>query len=355
MDYHKALQVLGVSDPPSPLEVKKAFRLLAIRYHPDKNPDNPKALARFQECTAAYSALLENFDKWHFEPKTQEGVKQTVSTKTVSLADLDDVFDDIFGFTREDRILGIQHPQDLEVTLCELAHGAEKKARLTAFEKCSACKGNGAAPNSMAVICTHCFGAGRIITGKTEGAGYKTCPRCEGRGRKVRQPCSLCDGFGRLKKWRKLNLQIPVGLHPAKVYTLHSTDLKSKKKYDLFIRLNLKGDPLFAVELPHLLCKYPINQKVADDGGEIEMPTLWGWTRFTVPPHSKTGDILCLSGYGLWADASQHKRGNLKVVLNVISTREARLASKIFFKKISAGNRCFKRASGSWWKRFLGW
>ena len=238
MNYLQALKLLGLKDPPQPQEVKKAYHSLALKYHPDRNPDNAAAADRFRECTEAYNALILNFKKWVGK---EEPFPTTVS-KTERVKDLEDIFDDIFGFTREDRILGLQRPQEIEVTPLELAHGARKKARLIGYEKCRLCGGSGAASNSHAVICTYCFGSGQIETTYGNEIQWKICPRCEGRGRKVSHPCSPCNGFGRMEVQKKQEVEIPVGLIPGIAYTIKSTDLSTGRKLHALVRLKVKNE-----------------------------------------------------------------------------------------------------------------
>ncbi|MBI2340459.1 MAG: J domain-containing protein [Deltaproteobacteria bacterium] len=238
MNYHQALKILGLQDPPQPPEVKRAYHALALKHHPDRNPENASAAESFRECTEAYNHLIHNFQKW---AKKGEAVPPVV-TKTPAVKDLEDIFDDIFGFTREDRVLGLQRPQEIELTEVELAHGAKKRARLVGAEKCRSCKGGGSAGNSHAVICTYCFGSGQIKTTYGNEIQWKVCPRCEGRGRKVKHPCIHCGGFGRVEVVKRQEVKIPAGLSPGVAYTLDSTDLSTGKKLHILVRLKLKKE-----------------------------------------------------------------------------------------------------------------
>ncbi|MBI4411883.1 MAG: J domain-containing protein [Deltaproteobacteria bacterium] len=252
MNYHQALKILSLKDPPKPQEVKKAYHRLALKYHPDRNPENAStpsgdpppgtscsaAAESFRECTEAYNYLVCNLKKWAGKGDSSP----TAASKTATVKDLEDIFDDIFGFSREDRVLGLQKPQDMEITHRELAHGVRKKARLIGYEKCRLCRGSGSASNSHAAICTYCFGSGQIKTTYGNETRWKVCPRCEGRGRKVSHPCSSCNGFGRMEVLRKQEVEIPAGLSAGFAYTLRSTDLSTGQKLHALVRLKVKNE-----------------------------------------------------------------------------------------------------------------
>jgi molecular chaperone DnaJ len=162
LNYHQALTTLHLPDPPAPHEVKKAYRKLALQYHPDKNPDDQTSVSQFRLCTEAYNYLISHSDQWISKQEAPLKVSPAVE-------DFDDIFDDIFGFSRSERILGFEEPQILSITLAELLEGVSKKIRLVVFERCSSCKGLGAAKNSHATICTYCFGGGRISVSGAPG------------------------------------------------------------------------------------------------------------------------------------------------------------------------------------------
>ncbi len=356
MNYQTALKTLGLSHPPTPAEVKKSYRQLALRYHPDRNANDPKASTLFRECTEAYNYMLENVTQWvDVDGGVNRGDQKTASQRqAVAVEDLENIFDDIFGFTREDRILGYQQPQLLPLTLIELAFGVTKEVRLNAFEKCGACQGSGAGGGTHALICTHCFGSGRIKSVVEGETSLKVCPKCVGRGRSIRQRCSVCNGFGRSEKFRKQKINIPAGLLPQEIYTLHSTDVKTGEEYDLFISPQLISHKLFAVEKCDLLCEYPIDEVMSKQGGVVEIPTLWGWTSFKVPQASKTGSVFTIAGFGLPLAPGQKQKGNLKVKGRLVPENFFRKESLKFLKQVSMGNKNYPASPRSFWNRLFG-
>lgn len=353
MNYHQALKVLGLTDPPLPEDIKQSFRRLALKCHPDRNPDNPNAEIKFRECAEAYNYLVVNVQNWR--TRRAEAPRQDVSTAIPTIEDLDDIFDDIFGFTREDRILGFQDPQDLFLSLPEFAFGTLKTDRLFAFEKCSACDGSGAQGHTHATICTYCFGSGQIKIDSEDEEKRKICPKCMGRGRCVHHPCISCNGFGRIKKLSKQEISIPPSLIPNHVYTLNSRDVKSGKVFTMFICLHLKYHPLFEVENSDILCEYPLASSIAKKGGDVDFPTLWGWDRITVPPNSKTGHVVSLKGKGLQKNAAKNERGDLCVRFLIVPERKCRKKVRSFLDKVSENNRAYGRDKPSKWQRFVNW
>lgn len=319
MNLKQALKVLGLPDSPTTPSVKKAYRGLALRYHPDRNENNPLALDRFREATEAYNFLVEHLK--FPQPKTTARAK--VASVSV-VEDFEDIFDDIFGFTRQDRILGYQEPQKLEVTLFDLAFGGLKQVKLTAYEKCVFCKGNGAEKNTPVTICNYCFGAGQIKAGPVGEETFKLCPRCEGRGRKIARVCLVCKGFGRVGRMLTQQIKLPRGLIAGRSYTLHATVTKSGHATDLFIKPLLKTSPVFRVENSDILCEYPVAFSVAKKGGGMKLVWLWGMVAFKIPPGSRAGDEITVPGQGLPIAPGAKAHGSLRLRLVCLPDGEAR-------------------------------
>lgn len=235
MNYHTSLQILDLPEFPSPEIVKKAFRNKALLYHPDRNTEK-QATLHFRQCVEAYEFLVEYYKENPWAPKIS---KEPEKEKPLEKVDwnIEDIFDDIFGFTREDRILGYQKPQPVFLTQKEWDLGVTKEIKLLAYEKCESCKGLGSEGKTHSSLCTYCFGQGKIETDRSE---TKTCPRCEGRGRNIEKNCVVCAGFGRLSQNRKMKVTFPPGFKVGGTYTLHGEDLKTGKKLDLFISPCLK-------------------------------------------------------------------------------------------------------------------
>lgn len=318
---------------------------MALRYHPDKNPDDQKALERFRLCTEAYNYLIENFS---LNQVSLQELNQDVSVK---IEDLNDIFDDIFGFTREDRILGIQEPQSIELTLQELAFGVTKTLKLYAFEKCISCQGNGSLQETHPIICTYCFGKGQIKANVGQKQQHQPCPRCFGRGRLVRQPCPDCDGFGRIRKFYKQTIKIPQGLCPNASYTIQSTVVGSAKVCDLFILPQLLPHPFFRVEGYDVLCDYPFPKKNLSQENKWSIPTLWGWSEFKIPSQVVNGEIVSLKGYGLYTSPLKQKRGDFNIRLGFTSERKFKKESQLFLQEMSLKNPYYPQVPLSFWSK----
>ncbi len=346
MDYQKALKILDLPDPPAPTQIKKAYRAMALKFHPDRNPDQPAVLVHFQECTAAYNYLLEHIDRW----STQTG--QSPAEKKALVTDLEDIFDDIFGFSREDRILGFQPAQDLELTLVQLAYGADVEARLAAFEKCPRCQGVGAADGCRATICTHCFGAGRVnSSGKNED--YRACVKCGGRGRNIKENCFRCDGYGRLRHLSRQKVTVPAGLKPNYVYTLHSQDIKTHAVLELFIRPILSTQNFLTVQDGDIIMPVYLNHSLQKSGGSFEIPTLWGLAEIEIPPETQEGSVLGMSGFGFWKDVVQGIKGDCHLRIRWVGSWAAKKWKKKMIAELSEENRAYGERKIPWWKRIF--
>lgn len=356
MDYKKALSILQLPELPTRLQIKKSYRELALKYHPDRNPEK-SAQDFFLQGTAAYRFLIENFHQLSLAGSLPSRDPNPSATVT----DLDDIFDDIFGFSGQERILGFEPPQLIRLTPVDLAHGLLLEKRLAAFEKCPDCQGMGAQLHSRATICTHCFGAGRIqhdagqlsVPPTLSLNSFKPCHKCLGRGRHMTDPCQRCDGYGRLKKNCRQQVTIPPGLVPGQVYIVPSKDSRLGKNVDLFISPELQSQ-FVTSEGPHLYSPYLLDSELAKKGGELAIPTLWGWSTLTVPPRTTSSDRLIVPQAGLWKNIVKGQKGDWILSPRLVSSS----ASKRFSKKIEAEmtdrNPAYGTIKRPWWKKIFG-
>lgn len=326
MNYKDAIQILGLHSLRSSIELKNAFRRYALQHHPDRNPN--KSDEAFRQGVQAYEFLIAHPGEWRPISEPPE--------------DFEDIFEDLFGFTSQDRILGYRPSEAISLDIFELICGAEKTVRLSAYKPCEPCGGNGALGRVR--VCTYCFGCGKI---EREGES-KVCPRCGGRGRAIQERCLSCDGYGRKKIFSRQRLTIPKGLKPDGLFTLHSVDLASNQVLDVFLKVQLKPHPVFTVENSDILCDYPISQSVADMGGVVRVPGPLGWSELVVPPEQKTGLVLRVAGLGLQGS------GDLVLRLMVVSDKRIRRIFRNFTEKAIYGNpRYGERRSR--WKKFIDW
>lgn len=294
--------------------LKRRFHQLAHQYHPDKNED-PDAAEKFRDVMAAYQCALENISELYeeFHLKQEPGLKEKASKIVVE--NIDDIFEDIFGFSKSERVLGYHEPQIVWLTLKEFMLGVQKRKKLVAYKKCETCVGIGARAGTSAKICTHCFGQGFIKKTKRTQIKRKPCPKCFGRGRQVMVPCADCNGFGRLRQFHVQEFSIPVGMLPYQVYTLESFDVQTKSKANLFLEPRPLRDPIFQIDKYDLLCEYHSDLKEHVKKRVVMIATPAGKEKLLIPENAKNGDVLVLPGAGMYQDSTKKKRGDLRVTL----------------------------------------
>lgn len=349
MNYQEALLILELNNPPTAAEIKQSFHKRALLYHPDRNPGNDEALGQFQDCSRAYQFLIKNPSLWLTTEITGDDPDKPVRQKQI-IEDLEDIFDDIFGFSRDQRILGYHPPQEIVCDAIFLAHGGQKTQRLQLLERCSACGGRAVSKPGEAKICTYCFGQGRIFLRGVESVA-KVCPRCDGRGRLIRHPCSACDGYGLSQRFIKKKLHICPGYIPEQVYSLDIGDHKSE--LDLIVRFKLPEAGVFRIENFKLLCDYPISEGQAEAREPIRFPGIWGWVAVPVKVPLREGQVLLLPGQGLPKGTRGLERQNLHMTVRIVSdARRLEEWRRCFLAQVSRDNPIYQ-ADTSLWKKLL--
>lgn len=300
--------ILGVPRDASETDIKKAFRQLALRHHPDRNPDDKEAEEKFKEINEAYSCLSDpekraNFDRFG----TVEGVGAGFGAFTTGFSDIfEDIFGDFFGtFTGQRRVRptkGNDLRYDLEITLMEAAFGTEKTIEVPKWESCTECHGTGSAPGKGPVTCSNCKGTGHVRFQQGFFSISKTCGKCNGTGKIITDPCKSCKGQGRVKRVRTINVKIPAGVDTGS--RLRITGEGDPGFYggppgDLFVVLNIEEHPFFKREGNEIFCEVPISFPQAALGAEIEVPTLDGTSKIKIPPGTPSGRIFHIKGTGL--------------------------------------------------------
>lgn len=324
----EAKKILGLHRFDGLEGLKRRFHQLAHQYHPDKN-DEQNAVEKFRAVMDAYQCALENISELYeeFHLKQEPGLKEKASKIVVE--NINDIFEDIFGFSKSERILGYHEPQIIWLTLKEFMCGVQKRKKLVAYKKCETCVGIGARAGTSAKICTHCFGQGFIKKPKRVHFKRKPCPKCLGRGRQVMVPCTDCNGFGRLRQFHIQEFSIPVGMLPYQVYTLESFDVQTKSKANLFLELKPLRDPIFQIDKYDLLCEYHTDLTEQARQRVVMITTPAGKEKLVIPAHAKNGDVLAVFGAGMYQDSTKQKRGDLRVTL--------RDKKRSWFKRIFGG------------------
>ncbi len=309
-------EVLGVNRDASDDEIKKAYRKLAMKYHPDRNPDNAQAEEKFKEAKEAYEILSDSqkraaydqFGHAGVDPQAGGGGFQGGAGGFGGFADaFGDIFGDIFGGGggrggRSNVYRGADLRYNLEITLEEAAHGCEKQIRIPTMDECETCHGTGAKPGTSAKACSTCGGHGQVRMQQGFFSIQQTCPSCHGTGKVIPDPCRSCHGAGRVKSHKTLSVKIPAGIDEGDRIRLSNEGEAGQNggpSGDLYIQVHIKQHSVFAREGNDLLCEMPISFTTAALGGEIEIPTLDGAAKIRIPEETQSGKVFRLRGKGI--------------------------------------------------------
>ena len=328
-DYY---EVLGVSRGASDQEIKSAYRRLALKCHPDRNPGDTAAEEQFKEAAEAYSVLADA-DKRHMYDRfghaglggaATSGFDPSVFTGFEDIfGNLGDVFGfgDIFGGGR--RRTGPQRGADLrydlEISFAESAKGAETTIQIPRQETCETCHGTGAAAGSKPTACPQCGGRGQLRYQQGFFTVARTCGQCRGTGQVIAHPCATCRGSGRVQKERKLTVRIPAGIATGQRMRLTGEGEAGPNggpAGDLYVVVHVQEHPFFERDGNNLHCEIPLNFPTLALGGEIRIPTLDGEQTFTVPEGTQSGTTFRLRGKGM-PDVGGRGHGDLLVTVKV--------------------------------------
>ncbi len=319
-DYY---QTLGVSKDATEADLKKAFRQLAMKYHPDRNPGNKASEEKFKEINEAYSVLSdpkkrENYDRFG----TAEGVGVGGGYGPFSSgAGFGDIFEDIFGDFFGTFGGGQRRPRptkgndlryDLSVNLVDAAFGTERTIEFPRWVDCSDCRGSGSEPGREPAVCPSCKGTGQIRFQQGFFSVSKTCGKCYGAGKIITNPCKTCKGKGKIQKQKSISLKIPAGVDAGsrlRVQGEGEPGLYGGPPGDLYVVLDIEEHPFFKREGTEIYCDVPVSFPQAVLGAEIELPTLDGTARLRIPAGTQSGQLFYLKGKGL-PRVGGHQRGN---------------------------------------------
>ncbi|MFZ5987114.1 MAG: molecular chaperone DnaJ [Bacillota bacterium] len=317
-DYY---EVLGVDKSASDADIKKAYRKLAKQYHPDVNPGDKEAEAKFKEANEAYEVLSDSQKRAQYD---QFGHAATDGSGfggfNGGFGDFDfggfgDIFETFFGgsgfggrTTRTKR--GPQKGADLkmvmEISFEEAAFGIEKEISINRMEVCPKCEGAGSKPGHQPTTCQHCNGTGQIQYKQRTPFGQfvniKTCDVCHGEGKIITDPCESCGGKGRVRKPVKIKINVPAGIDDGQTISLRGEGEPGSKggpSGDLYISIRVKPHPIFQRQGNDVICEIPITFAQAALGAELEVPTLDGKVRYTVPEGTQTGSVFRLKSKGI--------------------------------------------------------
>src|SRR3954454_17983992 len=305
-DYY---EVLGVNKDASEEDIKKSYRKLAMKYHPDRNPDNPKAEEHFKEAKEAYEILTDANKRAAYDHYGHAGVDPSSAAGAgAGFGGFSDAFGDIFsdifggGRSRSTVFRGADLRYNLEISLEEAARGTETRIRIPAMEECDTCKGTGAKPGTQPTTCPTCAGHGQVRMQQGFFSIQQTCPRCHGTGKIVPNPCTACGGAGRVKRNKTLEVKIPAGIDDGmRIRSSGNGEpgVNGGPSGDLYVEIRIKQHAVFQRDGDDLHCEIPISFAKAALGGEVEVPTLSGKASFTLPEGTQSGKTFRLRSKGI--------------------------------------------------------
>ncbi len=315
-DYY---EVLGVNRDADESAIKKAYRKLAMKHHPDRNAGDAKSEELFKEAKEAYEILSDSSKRAAYDQFGHAGVDASAAggAGAQGFADaFSDIFGDIFSGARGGRSSvhrGADLRYSLEISLEQAAHGTETKIRIPTMAVCDTCHGDGSKPGTTPKTCPTCNGHGQVRMQQGFFSIQQTCPKCYGSGKIITHPCTTCHGAGRVKQHKTLNVKIPAGVDDGdriRVSGEGEAGTNGGPPGDLYVIIHLASHSVFQRDGDHLHCEIPISFTTAALGGEIEIPTLEGHAKIKVPAETQTGKIFRLRSKGIKGVRS-HNKGDL--------------------------------------------
>ncbi len=374
-DYY---EILGITKTADGEEIKRAYRRMAMKYHPDRNPDNPEAEAKFKECAEAYEVLSDPEKKARYDRFGHEGLRGAGAAghdfSRMNVEDIFSMFNDIFGggggFGPRGRAggrpggvaRGYDLETEVEISLQEVLTGTERDVEFTRLDVCEKCSGTGARPGTKPTTCPTCGGQGRV---QQSGLGgmfrmVTTCPSCAGRGTVIREFCDACRGKGRVPKKRTITVRIPAGISDGQAVRVRgegepppveASPTGEGVRGDLHVVVRVEEHELFKRDGDNLLLRIPISFTQATLGAEVEVPTLEGRHKLTIPRTTQHGSVLRIPGQGL-PDLRTGRRGDMIVVVAIeIPCKLSAAQEKLLREFAATENHEVMPETQSFWKK----
>ena len=354
-DYY---EVLGIQKGASAEDIKKAYRKLALKYHPDRNPDNKEADEKFKEAAEAYEVLSDDDKRARYDQFGFAGVDPNYGAGQGGygggfggfgdFGDLGDLFGSFFGggASRRNNANAPRRGENvgsrLELTFEEAAFGCEKQVSAQRIENCSDCSGSGSSDGAVET-CSYCHGAGQVRTTQNfmgmQMQSTSVCPQCNGRGKIVKNPCTTCRGKGKVRRTQKIKLKIPAGVDHGQTVRVAGegcVGTNGGPNGDLLVDILIKRHPIFSRQDYTVYCEVPISFAQAALGGEIQVPTLDGKVPYDLPEGTQTGAVFTLGGKGI-PMGSSGRRGNQRFTVVVETPTKLTKEQKELLRQLEGG------------------
>ncbi len=330
MDYY---ETLGVSSTASADEIKKGYRKMAMKYHPDRNPGNKEAEESFKEAAEAYEVLGDPEKRQIYDRYGEDGLKSRGYHGPGNAEDIfssfGDIFEDLFGFSggggRRQKpggaIPGADLRYDLTISFLEAVHGVNKEIEITKPETCWTCEGTGLRPGYQSKTCSTCNGRGQVLRSQGFFRISTTCPQCQGAGEIITDPCQDCGGNGLVNKKKKVSLKIPAGVDTGARMRLQGEGQGGRKggpAGDLYVILHVESHEFFEREGENIYYTLPISMVQAALGDKIDIPTIHGTKTITIAKGTQANDTQTLKAEGV-PSLRGHGRGDMTVIFRVIT------------------------------------
>jgi len=329
IDYY---EILGVHKTAGTEEIKKAYRKLALKYHPDRNPGDPEAEAKFKEAAEAYAVLSDSEKRQIYDTFGHEGLDGRGYGGFSGFEDVfssfGDIFEDFFGFgNRSSRRQRSRQGQDLrydmKITLEEAFYGKEDQIVFQRLEHCSTCGGTGLKPGTRPQVCPTCRGRGQVYRSQGFFQISSTCPRCHGQGQIITDPCPDCNGGGKVRVKKEITVKIPPGVETGSQLRLRGEGQPGEHggpHGDLYVVLHVQPHDFFKREGENLFCEIPISFVQAALGDKITVPSIEDQEHgheMEIPKGTQPGDVIKIAGKGMPDIRNRDKRGDLFVKIDV--------------------------------------
>jgi len=356
-DYY---EVLGVQKSASAEEIKKAYRKAAMKYHPDRNPGDKEAEAKFKEVGEAYEVLSDDSKRQRYDQFGFAGVDPSYGgggngpygagfSGFGDFGDFGDIFGEFFGGGRSSRQSAQNAPRrgenimsHLELTFEEAAFGCEKEVATQRIENCAVCNGSGSS-DGVIETCTQCGGRGQVRSVQNfmgmQMQSTTTCPTCSGRGKIVKNPCNTCKGKGKVRKTNRVKVKIPAGVDAGQSVRVRgegNVGANGGVNGDLLVEIYIKRHAIFSREDFDVLCEVPITFTQAALGAEIEVPTIDGKVKYEIPEGTQTGKEFVLRDKGIPEVGNPRRRGNHRFTVVVETPTKLTKEQKELLRQLDA-------------------